>query len=299
MYPDGTMETITGSTSQVSILSSSLGCDSTVTTNIAIAPGPQTTVNDTICAGTNYTFPDGSNSVLNQSTQQSFVFSMAGSCDSTVVADVTVLAPESSIFDTVCPNTYYTYGDGTTELISNASAYSYIMPSSSGCDSSIHVYLEIFSVASPFVTQQSDSLFGNPSNQATYQWLDCNNGMQSIVGETDYIFQPSSDGDYAVIISDGNCSDTSTCFTFDTSSLPFESETGILLYPNPAESFIALKGLNGQALSVSIQDVSGKTISTHKVHGDKSEINIENLSPGCYFVCFSDFTFNPLAFIKE
>ncbi|MFI5171684.1 MAG: hypothetical protein ACHQFW_04795, partial [Chitinophagales bacterium] len=46
-----------------------------------------------------------------------------------------------------------------------------------------------------------------------YQWIDCDNGNSIIDGETEAAFYPTVAGNYAVIINDGICIDTSECFS--------------------------------------------------------------------------------------
>ena len=60
------------------------------------------------------------------------------------------------------------------------------------------------------ISATSSTLTANLSG-ATYQWIDCNNGNSPIPGVTGQSYTPSSDGTYAVIIDNGNCSDTSSC----------------------------------------------------------------------------------------
>ena len=46
---------------------------------------------------------------------------------------------------------------------------------------------------------------------ASYQWLDCNNGNLPIAGATDRVFTASKIGDYSVIVNLNGCPDTSVC----------------------------------------------------------------------------------------
>ncbi len=57
----------------------------------------------------------------------------------------------------------------------------------------------------------SDTLVASPSN-ATYQWWDCTSGIP-ISGATNQSFIPIFTGNYAVIVTDSSCSDTSTCLS--------------------------------------------------------------------------------------
>lgn len=86
-FPNGQVRNnITSALSQTSFLTSSKGCDSTITTNISIQNPMQVTVRDTVCKGASYTFPDGTvySNIQSATNQTSFLSSQLG-CDSIVV----------------------------------------------------------------------------------------------------------------------------------------------------------------------------------------------------------------------
>jgi len=64
------------------------------------------------------------------------------------------------------------------------------------------------------VTSVGTLLTANEVN-ATYQWLDCDNGNAAIMGETNQSYTPTLTGNYAVELTVGNCVDTSACFLVD------------------------------------------------------------------------------------
>ena len=61
------------------------------------------------------------------------------------------------------------------------------------------------------VTDNSPTLVANATG-ATYQWLDCNNNMAPISGATNHSFHPTSEGYYAVEVTEGTCVEVSECF---------------------------------------------------------------------------------------
>ena len=90
-YPDGTSEIITGNTSHTSNLSTLNGCDSVIVTTITMLPAYQIATADTICAGEDYTFPDGTTQTnIQADIQYSSAFSTANGCDSVIVSNLTV-----------------------------------------------------------------------------------------------------------------------------------------------------------------------------------------------------------------
>jgi len=128
------------------------------------------------------------------------------------------------------------------------------------------------------------TLTSNESN-ASYQWLDCNNGNNPVEGATSKSFIPESSGNYALTITKGACSYTTSCYSFEiTSRLEDAFRDQLLVYPNPTEQALNIE-LGDQYLraTITIRDVSGRIVSS----GEYKETNkvIVNLpSPGIYFV---------------
>ncbi|MEY4876513.1 MAG: hypothetical protein RL708_1662 [Bacteroidota bacterium] len=52
-----------------------------------------------------------------------------------------------------------------------------------------------------------------------YEWIDCNTPSNILTQFNQNFFTPFNSGSYAVIISDGMCSDTSACFVFNTNCI--------------------------------------------------------------------------------
>ncbi len=184
---------------------------------------------------------------------------------------------ESFLTETACDSftlnatTYYAAG-----------TYSQTVPNASGCDSTINLDLTL-GVVDAGVTQDADTLMADAS-AATYQWINCADSSV-IAGETSQTFTPSADGDYAVIVTQGTCSDTSACFPVDIAG--FENDNtafGVLLFPNPAftEINFVLKNNSGQA-SIRLIDVAGQSVKKILVSGNSAVVNISDLPAGIYF----------------
>lgn len=62
------------------------------------------------------------------------------------------------------------------------------------------------------ITQLENHLDASEVNNASYQWLDCNDGNSELNGETNQIFIVHDNDNYAVQITTGNCTDVSECF---------------------------------------------------------------------------------------
>lgn len=118
---------------------------------------------------------------------------------------------------------------------------------------------------------------------ATYQWIDCNNGNTAIINATNASYTATDNGIYAVVITVGNCSDTSDCVTISTVSLDEQAdEMNLSLFPNPATSTLTIENEGVKIKTISILDVTGKTVET--ISENTSIINVSNLNKGIYFL---------------
>lgn len=84
----------------------------------------------------------------------------------------------------------------------------------------------------------------------SYQWVDCDNSNEPVTGATTQSFEPLVSGNYAVVITSGNCSVTSACtnVVFTGIDAPGASD-GLLVYPVPFSDHIAVRtgALKGSA----------------------------------------------------
>jgi hypothetical protein len=70
----------------------------------------------------------------------------------------------------------------------------------------------------------------------TYQWINCNNANAAIAGETNQSFTATANGNYAVVVTNGACSDTSACVAINSVGV-LENNFGedIAIFPNPTD----------------------------------------------------------------
>lgn len=121
----------------------------------------------------------------------------------------------------------------------------------------------------------------------TYQWLDCANANAPIPGADQQDFVPSANGTYAVVLSNGNCTDTSTCIVVNTVGITELSAPGsfILASPNPATDQIRLALPNGAlpgSVQVYIHDATGHRVLSSLLSSKDGVINVAALASGSY-----------------
>lgn len=170
----------------------------------------------------------------------------------------------------------------------NSGSFTEIIPNAEGCDSIITLNLTL---TIPFININSSNgtLYTN-FNGATFQWIEClpDGGHSEIIGETNNTFSPQASGSYAVIISVGNCSDTSACKPITFVGVEKQLlNTSISLYPNPAHDILQLKNEGPKAInSVELHSLVGKVIKPQIIESTSNSmlLDITALAHGVYLI---------------
>ena len=160
----------------------------------------------------------------------------------------------------ICSYETITFGSQTLDA-TNVGSNTEIFQSINGCDSTVVLDLTVNNVNTS-VTQTGSSLSADETG-LSYQWVNCPS-YSLINGATDQTYQTSDNGDYAVIITENGCSDTSDCFTVSGLGI-IENDFGnaFILYPNPTKGEFSIDlGKNYQSIAVTISDLSGRSVST-------------------------------------
>lgn len=137
-YPDGFTETITANTTHISNLATVAGCDSIITTTITMDPVYSSTVNESVCENTSYTYPDGFSEVITANATHVSNLSTIAGCDSVITTNITMVTNYSITENlNICENTNYIYPDGFSEVITANTSHISNLFSVAGCDSII------------------------------------------------------------------------------------------------------------------------------------------------------------------
>jgi hypothetical protein len=216
-------------------LTNAAGCDSVVTLNLTINNSNTGTAVETACDS--YTWIDGNVYTSNNNTA-THTLTNAGGCDSVVTLNLTINNSNTGT-DVATACNSYTWIDGNVYTSNNNTA-THTLTNAVGCDSVVTLNLTI-NIVDITVSQSGLTLTANQVG-GTYQWIDCNAGNMPIVGETAQSFTPVGNGDYAVIVTANNCTDTSTCFNIVVNSIPVAfAEMEVRVYPNPTVGEVTIE----------------------------------------------------------
>nr|WP_321232278.1 M28 family peptidase [uncultured Psychroserpens sp.] len=133
------------------------------------------------------------------------------------------------------------------------------------------------------LTVTTTSLMSNQSS-ATYQWYNCATNM-AISGATNQSFIPPSNGNYAVEVTSGDCTERSGCILFNTLGLDSFLESDINVFPNPVKSNLHIEtNIEIEGLKVNLYDISGKLMLNTSASESLTTLNIKVLPQGIYFL---------------
>jgi photosystem II stability/assembly factor-like uncharacterized protein len=122
---------------------------------------------------------------------------------------------------------------------------------SNGCKGRDTVQLSLFEASiDSSITTRNDTLIANNTGASSYRWLSCDNGYNSISGAKSRKFYPSTDGDYAAVVLEGSCRDTSACGTSLPNSPWNSMGSGV---PGTLNSVHFVDSLNGWFVTASGQ----------------------------------------------
>lgn len=147
-------------------------------------------------------------------------------------------------------------------------------------------YERFFDVeVAPSVSVSGATLTANNTG-AVYQWINCENGNSTVLGETNQNFTPSANGSYAVIVTQSNCSDTSACYTVNVTGMEGKTfSQRMYIHPNPFKSETTITfDEEQQQMVIKITDVLGKVIKTINFSGKQLVLEKGEINKGVYFI---------------
>ena len=135
------------------------------------------------------------------------------------------------------------------------------------------------------ISFDGETLFSN-TEDAIYQWLNCNNNFEVILGATSQSFTPTLIGDYALEINIKDCTDTSACQAINSVSIIENNKTiPFEIYPNPSSGELTIELDNYyDNVEVALKSISGQLISK-QLYKNTKNINFEiNQKSGLYII---------------
>jgi hypothetical protein len=183
-------------------------------------------------------------------------------------------------------------GSSTTtsiNTIANATSGNISVTANNFCGSSASQTIIIsVTTADTSVSVSGATLTAN-ATLSVYQWLNCI-GNTPISGQTNQNFTATANGNYAVIVTQNGCSDTSSCYSINNIGIKENSfSTGITIYPNPSNGkfTLELENINGKTKDgvIEIYNVIGEKVYYSAVQQlNFTTIDLSDKPSGIYFL---------------
>jgi hypothetical protein len=253
------------------------GCVSAVGTTAVVMNNP-TTGTDVKTACDSYKWIDGVTYTTSNNTATHTLQNAAG-CDSLVTLNLTIKHSSTATdVKTACDS--YKWIDGVTYTTSNNTA-THTLQNAAGCDSLITLNLTINTV------DVSVSLIGNVltagASGAVYQWIDCNNGNIALPMETGQTYTAVANGNYAVIVTQNNCTDTSNCTNVIITNIASELNNAFInVYPNPSNGNVVVELSN--IAHITVYNLLGKVILDEEMSKGTNQLNLSEQLNGVYYI---------------
>lgn len=161
---------------------------------------------------------------------------------------------------TICEGETLTVG---SSVYSAQGSYTDVLTSVlTGCDSTVNTNLTVNTVNNGI--NISGATLTAIASSATYIWLNCSTGNNVISGANGQTYVATQNGDYAVIVTQNSCSDTSICMSVSVVGIEENVKDNLFsVFPNPSNgNFTVDFGKNTSNIQIDILDYSGKLIHT-------------------------------------
>lgn len=143
----------------------------------------------------------------------------------------------------------------------------------------VRIYEGTCLVSSTGISQNGNTLTAAAAN-ASYQWIDCDNGNQPIANANSQSFVPSSAGNYAVQITESGCTQTSACMAVQITGLEERMVNDFSVFPNPSSDRITVSS-SSFVQEIQLFDAAGKWVLSN---GNSNTSDLSTLAPGVYQV---------------
>jgi len=167
-----------------------------------------------------------------------------------------------------------------------AGTYTDVLTGLNGCDSLVNSIVNVDPPVDTSVTLNDVVLSANATG-AIYQWLDCDNGMAPLTGQTAKDFTAGVNGRYALKITINQCIDTGSCFSISTVGLKsnvFKNQFKI--YPNPSSGEVIVQSpQNSHQANIIVYDATGRLLMHLSIKGGtQQKIDLSAMAKGMYCI---------------
>ncbi|MBP6334380.1 MAG: T9SS type A sorting domain-containing protein [Bacteroidia bacterium] len=239
-------------------------------------------VSEMLCDGDTIIF---GSQLLDSTGVYSETFTNITGCDSTVEITVSLVPVYFTAFaNSICSGDTMVFGSQT---LTTSGIYTESYSTVYFCDSILELNLTVISPDVNVV--QSGTMLTAPATSTAYQWIDCNTN-QAIPGETSQIFTATVNGQYAVIVTENGCTDTSACMAVSTVDISKLTSRPVQVYPTSTSGKIAVVFQDVEkTIIVRILNLLGEVVFENAFSNqDNIQVDLAKFDSGSYIIQIDD-----------
>lgn len=207
-----------------------------------------------------------------------YISQIIDGCESLNRLKITVIITNpttNTTTETECDSYFWTQNG---QIYTSSGTYTYL----NGCHTE-ELVLTINQVSNNLISVENQIVTANNVN-ATYQWLDCDNSFAPISDAINQSFITTSNGNYAVELSENGCVDTSACVEVLSIGIKDNSIPQLFtLYPTISNGKYTLESDSIGSIYF-ITDMKGGLVFSGVIEDKLTQINIEKERDGVYFL---------------
>ncbi|MCW3103849.1 MAG: hypothetical protein JWO09_2289 [Bacteroidetes bacterium] len=209
----------------------------------------------------------------------------------TATADTTVCNGSSIVLNGSGASAYSWTGGITNGVAFSATStmsYTVTGTDTNGCASTASTVVTVNTPDASF-TASGATLTANATS-AAYQWYDCN-AATSIPGETSQSYTSTTGGSYALIINQGGCVDTSSCYVISFAGIDHAvSNEMFTVSPNPADDEIMISFSLNKDAAMQILNPLGQIVYNAIIAKEQPVISVDvsGFPAGVYYLKLND-----------
>lgn len=259
------------------VIPNTANCDSTITLDLTISQPTSSTQTVTTCGS--YLW-GANNTEYNTTGVYSTTIPNAANCDSVITLNLTVnQSTTATVSETACGNYLWAINGQNYD---ESGVYIAVIPNAANCDSTITLNLTITEI--PVTITANGGMFSTNLSGVTYQWINCDDNTE-VDGATGQIFTPTVNGNYALVVDNGSCTDTSNCLMINNVGIESIKSNNARVYPNPVESELNVHFVEVESGTIKVLDLHGKLVSEYQFDGKETMmIDLSNDAPGVYLI---------------
>lgn len=230
---------------------------------------------DTGCSVIGYPF--GEDLLLVSGTYSKHFLNSAG-CDSLVHLDLFMNMGDTITIDTiVCDEEVFSWNQ---IQISSPGSYFVNIPNGQDCYNRHELNVTYDSVQVG-ITSSNDTLQASSNGSYSYVWIECET-LDSLFTSDSSTFVPGDTMLYAVVATNGWCSDTSECRRVVLAGVASTQMLEIHVFPNPTTNVIIIDAKKEGSISGHLKNAFGSKVLA--IHSLGIPLDVSHLAPGIYYL---------------